>query len=408
VAGGHKLSVCFSKGGLCLLFLCVAGGAAGQPASVGQDINQIRFESGARALFEERYQSAATIFKDLYEKTKAPRVKLEWARAAFLAKNYDLAKQLFEDVLNEQVPDVVRFNVALYLSEISKLGNQTDYGLSFIRDTNPFAVAKSQQVLIFGIPFNYTPPSAKETLSGINFFLTHSRALVAEGNIRLITDVDATEYEGTNNNKAAAKVAIQIKRNSEDNLSARLGVDHYFQRGELLLRQPYIAVKYRKDQLNSFFSQYELEAKVGRNNYPDFSYVNGSLRSIAASAAKNITNSLQVGASLYLDQTNAETQSQAFKTRAVGLYTRFFTPLIRSSTRLNYARTMRDYKTTDELFLVQREDQRELMSLSIQPYNLKIFGLYPSLEIGVEKFRSNISINSYDRNIVNLSFRKNY
>jgi hypothetical protein len=398
----------WSKGGACLLFLCLVTSATGQTTSPEKDQNQIEFEVGVRALFEGNYDVASEIFETLYRKTRATRVKLEWARAAFLSKQYELSSRLFEQVLNENIPDIVRFNIAIYLGEIAKLGNQTDYGFRFTRDTNPFAVSKSQQIYIYGIPFNYTPPQSKQTLSGLNFYLTHSRALNESGNFRLLAEVDDTEYEGENNNKSSLKLAVQVKQQSDDNFSLRVGIDHYFQKRELLLRQPYVAARYRKDQLNAFFNQYEIEGRFAKNLYPDFSYVNGGVNSLSAAAAKNIGNSLQIGGNLYFDDSNAETASQAFTTTAAGIYLRFFTPLIYSNTRINYARSRRSYKEIDELFIVKREDNKEFVSLSIQPYKIKILGLYPLLEVGYEKSTSNIPINSFDRNILSLSLRKNY
>ena len=83
-------------------------------------------------------------------------------------------------------------------------------------------------------------------------------------------------------------------------------------------------------------------------------------------------------------------------------------PVIASNTRLNYSWSNRTYKATDELFTVTRADRRVAMSASIQPYSLKIMGLYPALEFGIEKTSSNISINSFDRTFANFTLRKNY
>jgi hypothetical protein len=62
----------------------------------------------------------------------------------------------------------------------------------------------------------------------------------------------------------------------------------------------------------------------------------------------------------------------------------------------------------DELFMVKRSDDRHVWSASIQPYALKIQGLYPAIEFGVERSQSNIPINSFSRSFFNFMLRKTY
>lgn len=359
-------------------------------------------------MFAGEQDLAMGIFEDLHKETDAVRVKLEWARSAFLGKRYDLSKKLFDQILTESIPDVVRFNIALYLTEIAKLGDQTDYGWVFTRDTNPFAMAKAQQILIYGIPFTYTPPRAQETLFGLNFYVAHSRSLTDGGTVRLIAEADDTEYEGKDNNKSSIKLALQLKDKSEDNLSFKFGVDHFFQRRNLLLSSPYLGIQYRKDQLAGYFNQYQLEFKTGKNNYAGFPLMDGTLSSLTFYASKNLENGIQVGGNLHLDKATSITESQVYSTELAGVYARFFMPFISSNTRISFTKTRRTYKGLDELFIIKREDFRENISLSIQPYSIKIFGLYPVAEVGIEKSTSNIPINSFKRAFANFALRKNY
>lgn len=401
--------VCKVKGGcLGLLLLCLVVWPSVQAQDNQSDPAQIQFEAGVQRMFAGQPEEAIAVFENLYSKTRATRVKLEWARAAFLAKRYALSRRLFDEVLAEPIPDIVRFNIAVYLGEIAKLGDQTDYGFSFVSDTNPFAVAKPQQILIYGIPFTYTPPKTQETLLGLNFYAAHSRSLTDSGTVRLTAEADNTEYQGKDNNKSAVKLAVQLKTSANSNTNLRLGVDHFYQRRVLLLRQPYVGFQYRKDQLGGVFQQYQVDIKASQNTYPDFPYVDGRTASIGVGVTKNIGNNLQGGANFYLDDTTSRIESQGYNTTAASVYARFFTPVIASNTRLNYSWTNRSYKAVDELFAVTRADRRVAISASIQPYALKIMGLYPALEIGIEKNSSSVSINSFDRTFANFTLRKNY
>lgn len=405
VASAELLSQ-IKKGAWGLLFLFSSTFANGQDRHV--DPAQVQFESGLSALFSDDLETALKIFEDLYKKTNAPRVKLEWARAAFLAKKYKLSSQLFNEVLAESIPDSVRFNISLWLTEISVLSDQTDYGFTFVRDTNPFAVGKQQTILIYGTPFIYSPPQEIETLLGLNFHFRHARTLNTSGTVRIIAEADHTAYQGRDNNKTSVKSAFQVKRRSEDNLSLRLGLDHFFQRNELFLKQPYVGVQYRKDQSIGVLNQYQVDATVTKNIYPVFSFADGQSISLSTSATSTVKEDMQIGGNLYLDRTETKLRSQGFNTLTGTVFSRVLAPSILSTVTISLTKSRRTYNGIDELFLLRRHDMRDVISTSIQPNNLKVFGLYPALEIGTERSTSNIKINSFKRTFLNLALKKNF
>ncbi len=369
---------------------------------------QVIFEDGVRAMFSGNYDSSIKTFEQLYQATKSQRVKLEWARSAFLAKQYKLSKRLFDEVMAENPPAIVKFNIHLFLGEISKLGDQTDYGFSVVRDTNPFGFSKPQNILIYGIPFSYTPPTKKETLTGLNFYINHSMTLNEGRNIRLIANLEDTEYQGENNNKSSAKLALQFKINAEDNLDFKIGGDYYFQRRELLMIQPYLGLQYRKDQVGGVLDQYQFSLRAARNQFPDFPHIDGPQHSVSASATKSISQHVQLSVDGYLDQFASKTKSQGFNTTTKGVRAKIFAPIIGSFIHLGYTQTSRDYKELDELFLVKRNDDRVLRSITLQPYSFKILSLHPSIEMGYEKLASNISINSFERKYINFALKRNF
>lgn len=393
---------------MCLLFLWFFSTSAICQAIEAPNPNQRQFEAGVAEMFAGKYEQAVSTFQDLYRRTGSVRVKLEWARAAFFWKRYDLSKRLFDEVTAQPLPEIVRFNVSFYLAEIAKLGNHTDYGFSFTRDTNPFVLSKPQEVWIFGLPFKYSPPEPKQSLAGVTFYGIHSRALNESGNVRFIGEVNDTEYEGHNRNKSTLKLALQVKRRIEDEVSLKVGVDHFFQRRERLLVQRFLAMELRRDQPFGILDQYQLEAKLASNQYPDFPQLDGHMKSLAAVAVKNAGPGIQLGANVYADMTSSNMASQAYKTEGVGAYVRFLATPLKSNTRISHTRLIRNYGGIDELFMVQRSDIRDITSISIKPYGFKVANLFPAVEFGVEKSRSNIPINAFERAFVNVSLTKNY
>lgn len=396
------------KGGISLLFLLMSFQAGSQPISLAPDPNQLQFEQAIRLMQAGSYALALEQFADLYALTSSLRVKLEWARTAFLAKQYDLANDLFLAVLEEPIPDVVRFNVSLYLSEIAQLGNQTDWGIGFTRDFNPFGVPEDQEIILFGLPFQFVASEPREHLFGITGYVRHARPLNSSRTLRFVGEFNGVQYEGSGNNKGDIRLGMDYRLPTFDNVKLKAGIDHYYQKSTVLLRQPYLGAEYRKDQLSGFLNQYQIEGRLARNDYPDFDSLNGHTWSIATFGAKNITPTLQLGVSTYMDDTSSDFDLQSYRTLCAGMHIRFYLPSIRSNLRITYFQSRRRFGAVDPLFQVRRVDDREFFSVSVQPYALKVFGLYPSIELGFEETKSAIPINSSDKTVFNFRLRKNY
>jgi len=407
--GAVKRSGFLQKRGLCLLFLFLFSKSTLSASEVNSIDYQKVFELGVKALIQSDYSEAKRIFEALYFKTKSARVKLEWARSAFLAKDYSLAQRLFTEVLElEDIPDTVRFNVSLFLSEISKLSDFTDYRVSFVRDTNPFGSADAQTIEIFGIPFNYTPPNQKQTLNGVNLFFYHSRTITDDGLTRFLFELDGTNYQGKQNSKLTTRASLETRFNRLSNTSYRIGYETTLLRESKVVEQPFVSINYREDRLVGFFDRIQGELKHAKNRYPDYPFANSDTNSMNFSVAKNIKPTIQISSGLYLDKNFAEANFQSFQTWAYSVGLKFFTPFISSNTQITLLRSEREFNGIDDLFLKKRVDNRELISLSIQPYSFKVLGLYPAFEVGKERTKSSISINSFDKVVFNVSLRKTH
>ena len=81
------------------------------------------------------------------------RVRLELARALFLARDYDAARYHFEIALGGELPEATRQNIYAYLRSI--YARTTRFTLSaFVGpDSNPAYATSAQTVEIGGIPY---------------------------------------------------------------------------------------------------------------------------------------------------------------------------------------------------------------------------------------------------------------
>lgn len=392
-----------------LLFLCTQ--AIAQTAAEGEPKEDFQraFEQGLSYLVAGDYENAKIIFSSLYDQTGSLRVKLEWARTVFLAKDYEAARSLFQAVFDDKrTPDIVRFNVSLFLNEIASLADESDYRLTFVRDTNPFGAAPPQKILIFGVPFDYRPLDKTETLNGLNFMAQHSMALLAKPHIRAVAEIDWTEYEGSNNTKIMGKLSLHSKFKREDDLGFRIGYENYQQKNSTLASQSFISLNYQKDLREGFFNKFQAELRRSQIQFPGFSLANGDGISANASGSKTVSRHLQLSLGAHIDEHRAQDAAYSYKTHATTVDVRIFAPQIRGNIQITALRSQRNFRQEDALFLLKRADQGTRLSLTYLPYSVKIFDMYPSLQIRHEKTTSSIPINALEKEVFNFSLRKSY
>jgi hypothetical protein len=397
--------------GLAVAFVCLlnVSTAAAQRAET-EPVDQLQsfFMRGVAAMHVGDYEKALAVFESLHIKTGAPRVKLEWARTAFLAQRYDLAKRLFSELEQSDLPDNVRFNVSLFLADIARSSTAWDYGFSFVRDSNPFAFGKAQTINIFGIPFSYRPEQRAETLNGLNAKVIYGLAPDDKNNLRLIFTGDVTQYEGAENSKGVLGVAFQIKPSADSSTSVRFGYDAHVQRRETLLNQSYVTYEYRANRSVGPVQQIQFDSKYAQNRYPDYAHINGDLVALGLSASSGLTQSIHVGGRVGWEKVDSHTASQSSDTISASLYVKAFVKLMGGHVTVNYMQSKRNFAAPDELFIVDRRDRREVLSVALQPYRLKLRGMYPRLEVGTERLESNVQVNRYSRGFVNATLSRSY
>lgn len=368
---------------------------------------QKKFESGVQNMIVGEYFTAIKIFEAIYIKNPTPRVKLEWARAAFLNKDFDLSKKLFLEVLVENPPVVVQFNIRLYLEQIEAATSTFNYGFTFVRDTNPFFATEKQTILLFGLPFVYQPETPPQTLSGLRFYFTKTGNFNAAPNLRWSAYLDDTEYEGNNNNKTTMRLGLEVKQHPKDNMSISFGQDLYAQHRGLILSQPYVSFDYKRELLSSWVDQYQISLRRAENKYEVVNYLDGPVTALTIAGSKKMTDYLQVGGHVYLDQTRTSRKTENFDTSGRGLFGSIYAPSWRSHFRLAYSTSTKSFEEPDTFF-GERKDSRENFSIKWMPENIKLLSMVPELEVGIEKTNSTRVISGYERSYVNATLKHRF
>jgi len=395
------------KGSIGLLFF-IFGLFFNNSAEASEASNQNEFRKGLSFLFNSNYSDAEAVFENLFVKTKAPRVKLEWARSAYLNKKYELSKRLFEEVMEGDIPESVRFNIMIYLNQLNDLTDHIDYRINFARDTNPQGSSKPQTIIIYGIPFDYVPIQQQETLNGINLGFYYSKRILDSRDQRLILDFDITDYYGSDISKYNGRAAIESSLIRSLNLKYKIGYDALWENDKNLLNQAYISLSYSNNKLSGLYDSINSEFKYSQNKYVEFSDASAHVASMTMGVAKGISETVRLSSGLYIDNAEAKSPSFNYRTLSVNGEIKMHAPMIKSHIKISATNMLRNYGGLDELFLKKRKDIANNIGITLMPYSITVYGLHPSVDILYERIKSNIKINSYSRTKFNVSLKKRF
>ena len=131
--------------------------------------NEAQFLRGLIAVELHDYQSAIHFFRSiLVREPGVVRVRLELARAFFLAKDYDNAERQFRFARAGRVPASVAANIDRYLVAIRN-DRQFTYGLSVAAapDTNINAGPAESDVYLYGLPFTLSKDARRRSGVGL-------------------------------------------------------------------------------------------------------------------------------------------------------------------------------------------------------------------------------------------------
>ena len=130
---------------------------------------QARFLKGMIALAGNDHREAIRAFRAiLIDQPGAARVRLELARAFFLAKDYRNSFTHFQFALASNPPEVVKSHIRQYLGAIRE-AKSLSYTASFAvaPDTNLNAGSSAREVSLFGLPFDLSEDARRRSGVGV-------------------------------------------------------------------------------------------------------------------------------------------------------------------------------------------------------------------------------------------------
>lgn len=152
------------------ILLACASAHAGR---MSQNEADILFKSALAAMQAGRYGYAIKSYRHLLREVPTSRIKLELARALYLAKRYDESLGLFKEVyLDARTPQSVKRNILPFMEGAELRTMRVRYGVRAITDSNPSRVSDGGTIFFNGVPLEYQPPASKKTSYGVEPWLS--------------------------------------------------------------------------------------------------------------------------------------------------------------------------------------------------------------------------------------------
>ena len=130
---------------------------------------QARFLKGMIAVARHDSRSAIRVFRSiLIDEPKAARVRLELARAFYLARDYGNALRQFQFALAGDPPAEVAANIGRYMAAIRAAKTVSyNFGIAVAPDSNLNTGSSAREVSLFGLPFDLSEEARQRSGVGL-------------------------------------------------------------------------------------------------------------------------------------------------------------------------------------------------------------------------------------------------
>lgn len=355
------------------------------------------------ALIDTDPSQSAEIFKQLYRQTKSTRVKLEWARALYASGQLDAAKQVFKEILNEDLPLPVRDRVEIFLADIDVDVRPLSLSFGLVSDSNPRASPKEQQVILFGQTFNYTPEIKPKSEFGLLTSLSYVSPQHLNGYAGLSAQLDNYDYPTKINDRTIAKVTVFRRLDAIKNLGVGLSYEDNLLGYRTLYHSPSLILDYFFEPKNTLLIG--LNFKRSKITFPHYQYLDSFQSTYNFLLSKEISPYLKLFVEATHEDNNAEYAAYSFNGNVLGVGLKWGSQKggLQITGKLSSAK--REFGI-DPFFAVIREDNRSYLSLTLTKRDFYVTGFRPSLEFFWEKNKSTIPIDAYQKNLVSMMFTK--
>jgi hypothetical protein len=364
---------------------------------------QTAFERGLQALAAGDLQTGVGILRGLAEETDAPRIRLELARALFLAEDYRASRREFLTVYRRDLPYPVRRNINQFLEDIDKRVGFLQPALGLSVDSNPTQAANSGVYQVFNAPLAYRSPAHRAV--GVTYRIEALQPLVRRpaGQWEAVGQVQGLISGAPHANQASGQAGLRYDDFVRDSY-ATLGL-RASRFGETETQATYLdyhrRLLRRRDRTLVLDAAVQWGGAAGRKDLAGETY-HGAL-TYAQDISAVATGRIGLGATA--SALTNPLVPRATITGLVGVSRSF--PRLKADALVSLSVTRAAFRGTDVFFGEQRADDTARLEVDI--YRAKpVFSLFPGLNLSYEQRSSTIAFFRYRRAGVAMDFRRRF
>lgn len=372
----------------------------------GQDLNQQKFQQRfdlGLSLIESDPNKSAEIFSELYLQTRSTRVKLEWARSLYAAKRFEESKIVFSEILSEELPLPVRDRVEIFLTDINISTQPFSISFGMIRDSNPKASPREQQISLFGQVFDYVPEVKPKTETGLLTTLSYISPQAVNGVIGFSAQLDSYDYPSGLNDRQIAKLIFLRRLDGFKNIGIGVSYEETYLGSKNLYRSPSFLLDYYFE-FNST-SVLGVGYKKSKLTYQNYDFLDANLDTVSLVYTLEINPYLKTFIESVHDRSVSDSEVYSFQGHLHSIGFKWGTNKGGLQVTGKVSLGNRRFGV-DPFFGEVREDRRQIQTLSFTKRDFYLFGFRPSLELMLDKNKSSIPINSYDKKLASVMFTK--
>jgi Flp pilus assembly protein TadD len=367
---------------------------------------QVLFLQAQSALQRRDYGAASTKLRELLSRDPSlVRVRLDLARALFLAGDYGASRYHFELALGEDLPAAARENVHLYLRYIQAQTAWLEMTFYVGRDSNPGSATSARTVEILGQSFLVDEASKAKPAWGAAMRLQGRAAFGAEDRSYARAQLDLRDYEGGYADYHYAEAALGYTAGVDRAWSIEAGPLAAVYQNELLYQGVLAELAHRAPLGKRALTL----QSVGLRHlaYREFDYLSATEAALRLQLryAPDPVSQVALGLSLAHSDAREDAYSYDAWDWSVG-YLREFPRHFNLDVRVSLGRV--DYADEWTLFGEMRRDRLLRADITLIARDWTVRGFAPLLSAGHARTRSTIDVAQFERSYVSVGFTRTF
>ena len=370
------------------------------PTLSAEDERQVQF-SHAMTLIEQGHPIlAAQILTSLYETTHEPRVRLELARASFLAQDLDRARKLFVSAYEDNPPPPVKARILQYIDEIDRRLGKLSFSLSATHARNPYRMPSQFGINFAGSYLNLEQNPKQRNVYGLLYTGSYEKKFTSENDIRVQGSFRDLEHKAGDFGFGDISIGQSM---SLMPIEIRIGFQ-ILEMNRQSYRMPYIETSYQLKLMPE--ARFIPMFQVGSFQPRDQNGLVGTSYKLSLPIELNLNAHRTFKFGIKTERRTAKYSEQAFWSTGPYIDSKIDFAYINFSTSLAFRKT--NYDEMDPFWSVRRKDTSIYGSFSAETDRFKFHGLIPSLGFYCDLTKSNVDYYTARDCGISTNLKKNY